>query len=132
MTNGYLTIRFAGVNKVHFMDEVQAYRYASYEDNQKANAGQPYSLAVLPTFSTTEVVLNEVSSHNFKEGKAPRWSCLYLDEYYEVMVARFATREQAQEFADHCECGVLAVVDVRYEYAIVQAWENDHPDAYEE
>jgi hypothetical protein len=132
MTNGYLTIRFAGDNKVHFMDGVQAYRYASYEDNQKANAGQPYSLAVLVANIGVEVTINEVSSHNFKEGKAPRWSCLYLDEYYRVIVARFATREQAQEFANHCECGVLAIVDVKYEYAIVQAWENDYPDAYEE
>jgi hypothetical protein len=129
MTNGYLEIRYAGSNRVYFADGVQAYRYASYEDNQKAKAGQPYSLAVSVADIGVEVTINEVSSHKFKEGKAPKWSCLSLDEYYRVMVARFATREQAQEFANHCECGVLAIVEVRYEYAIVQAWENDHPDA---
>lgn len=132
MENGYLEIRFVGNNKVYFMDEVKAYRYASLADNQRANARQPYSLVVLPTFSTTEVVLNEVRSHEWKEGKAPNWSIIYFDECSDLQVMRFVTREQAQEFAKYCEFGVLAIVGVRYEYAVIQAWENDHPDAYEE
>jgi hypothetical protein len=131
LRNGYLTIRFAGDNRVYFVDGVQAYRYASYEDNMKANRSQPYSLVVLPTIGA-EVTINEVSSHEWKEGKAPNWSVIYFDECTDLQVARFENLEQCERYAKYCEFGVLAIVGVRYEHAVVQAWENDHPDAYED
>ena len=131
MTNGYLTIRFAGDNKVHFMDGVQAYSYASFADNQKANAGQPYSIVVKPV-TGAEITINEVRSHDFREGKAPNWSIVYFDECCDLQVARFETLEQCERYAEHCEFGVLAIVGVKYEHAVVQAWENDHPDAFED
>jgi hypothetical protein len=127
LRNGYLTIRFAGDRKVYFMDGVVAFSFASYEDNMKANRSQPYSIIVKPV-TGAEITVNEVRSHEWKEGKAPEWTVVYLDECYDLQVARFVARKHAQEFANHCECGVLAIVGTKYEDSVIQAWLNDHPE----
>ena len=128
MKNGYLVIRVAEETK--YIDHVAGYRFATLEDNQRANAGVAYSLVVKSYYTGKEETIKGVTDHSYKEGNgvSPQWTVLYWDEDWDMQVARLNSFEECARWEKACDNGVIAVVPRSMEKVVLDEFYRTHPE----
>ena len=128
MKNGYLVIRVAG--KTQYIDGVAGYRFATLEDDQRANAGKPYSLVAKLYYTGKEITIDNVTDHSYKEGNgvSPQWTVLYWDEDWDMQVVRLNNFEECARWEKTCDNGIIAVVPRSMEKVVLDEFYRTHPE----